>query len=533
MFNDAQISAIDCRDKRILCLAAAGSGKTSVLIERVLKIARETFQPASILVLTFTNAAAQEMRVRYTKFKPGVAEMPFFGTFHSFCYRLIIQDMKIRSILGYKQAPSVATDAQLKKLHKQCKNLLGIKLSDEKLMSKNPGFLSKKDKFDYDLYWKKYNQMLRESNLITFDIMCYEVAKLFSENNSSVAKYKAKYQYIFVDEFQDTDKKQFDFVKSFEDSSIFVVGDPRQAIYRFRGADSEIIKSLSENDDWTTIKLIENYRSTEQICSVANKTHDKIWGNSPYNLKLHANKTGDKVEYRNIEFCPESDAILSIIEGSSDGDSIAVLCRTNREVGVMTALLSRYKVPYVTNHDSDYDLHILKSAADKQYAVEWLSSQLLADDYNEYLRLCSIDPDVETDYDTFIRIFGRKISKFSNKINQISDILGSDSDAADAADKLDLILMILDKKMKVAGEVRTNDDIMELLTNPISQNVKGEIYVGTIHSVKGLEYTRVHLMGVDSPSFRLYGEDNLNLYYVGITRAKEHLTIWEGDLFES
>ena len=530
MFNDAQIEAINCADKRILCLAAAGSGKTSVLIAKVSKIAKETFQPASILVLTFTNAAAQEMRSRYAKDNPETGEKPFFGTFHSFCYRMISTDLAVRGLLGYKSVPSVATDAQLKKLHKQCKNLLGTKLSDEKLMSKNTGFLSKKDKFDYDLYWKKYNQMLRESNLITFDIMCYEVAKLFSENNSAADRYKSKYRHIFVDEFQDTDKKQFDFVKSFTDSNIFVVGDPRQAIYRFRGADSEIIKSLSENPDWTTIKLVENYRSTEQICAVANKTHDKIWGNSPYNLKLHANKTGSPVRYKNIELCPESDAILSILEGSSDGDSIAVLCRTNREVSAMTSLLAQYKVPYVTNHDADYDLHILKCAMDKQYAVEWLSSQLLADDYNEYLRLCSIDPELESDYDSFIRIFGRKLSKFTDKIKNISDIMTSD---APAPDKLDLILMILDKKMKTPKCVESNDDILDFLTDPISQNVKGEIYVGTIHSVKGLEYTRVHLMGVDSPSFRLYGEDNLNLYYVGITRAKEHLTIWEGDLFDS
>jgi DNA helicase-2/ATP-dependent DNA helicase PcrA len=529
MFNEGQRAAIDCTDKKILCLAAAGSGKTSVLIERVSKIANQTGQPENILVLTFTNAAAHEMRERYAKKNPESTQKPFFGTFHAFCYRLITTDTTIRGILGYKDVPKVASEDQLRKLHKKCKMLLGTKLTDEKLNTKHPELLNKKDRFDFDLYWKKYNQLLRESKLITFDIMCYEVAKLFSQDNPAIIKYKQFYTHIFVDEFQDTDRKQFDFVKSFKDSSIFVVGDPRQAIYRFRGADSEIIKSLSENNDWTTIKLTENYRSTEQICAVANKTHDRIWGNSPYNLKLHANKSGDPVDRRNCEFMDESEMILKFLEGSADGESIAVLARSNREVSFLTSLLSKYKVPYVTNHDSDYDLHILKSASDKEYAVEWLAGQLVADDYTEYLSLSAIDSALTSDYTSFVRIFGGKVRKFVDKIESISKILDSDSPAPD---KLDLILMILDKKMKSEKPVTSNEDIMELLTDPISSNVKGQIYVGTIHSVKGLEYDRVHLMGVDSYMFRLDGEDNLNLYYVGITRAKSKLTIWSGDLLE-
>jgi superfamily I DNA/RNA helicase len=161
--------------------------------------------------------------------------------------------------------------------------------------------------------------------------------------------------------------------------------------------------------------------------------------------------------------------------------------------------------------------------------VEWLAGQLGADDYTEYLSLSAIDSALTSDYTSFVRIFGGKVRKFVDKIESISNILDSDSPATD---KLDLILMILDKKMKSEKPVTSNEDIMELLTDPISSNVKGQIYVGTIHSVKGLEYDRVHLMGVDSYMFRLDGEDNLNLYYVGITRAKSKLTIWSGDLLE-
>ncbi len=527
MYNDAQQKAIDSKEKRILCLSAAGSGKTSVLIGRVSKLVSDGVSPESILVLTFTNAAAQEMKDRYRKYNPDKSS-PMFGTFHSFCFRLLTHDPAVRSAIGYSIAPRVASDAQIKRIKTKCKTTLGTKLPDSAING-TPEFLKSKEKFECDAFKKLYNKTLRQEGLITFDIMCYDVAKLFAENHPCIAKYKQRFQYVFVDEFQDTDSKQWDFVRSFTDSSIFVVGDARQAIYRFRGADSEIIKRLAENAEWTTIKLEENYRSTEQICAVANKTHDKIWGNSPYNIKLHANKTGDKVEWKNISLCPEYDAIMRFIEGSADGQTIAILCRTNREVDAIVERLRKFKIPYSTKNESDYTPQIIRSALDDSYLIEFISSHLSQQDFNEFIRMSVIDPELTTNKDKFMMMFGTKLPDISTKVLGVSEILKSDSPYAD---KLTLILGLLGKQVSTTKLMESNQDIIDFLTNiEIASNVKSEIYVGTIHSSKGLEYDRVHLMGVGSRSFRIDDdEDNLNLYYVGITRAKEHLTIWNGDV---
>lgn len=527
-YNKAQLEAINSADRHILCLAAAGSGKTSVLVGRISHLVDTGVDPASILVLTFTNAAAQEMSERYCKMQSGNTK-PTFGTFHSFCYRLIVRDPTIRTSLGYDAAPTLASDAQLKKIRTSCKMMLGIKLSEEKLNG-DPKFLNAKDRFQYDLFQKRFDQELKKAGLITFDIMCYAVAKLFSENALPSIKWKSAYKYVFVDEFQDTDKKQWDFVRSFTDSSIFVVGDPRQAIYRFRGADSEIIKRLAEDDSWTTIKLEENYRSTEQICAAANKTHDVVWGDSKYNIKLHANKSGDKVEHRNYEMLPESDIVLKLIAGAADGDSIAILCRTNREVEAMCGILGKYNIPFTSKQETDNSQQIVRAAIDPEFAIEWMSSQLKQEDYAEYIRQAAIIPDITTDRTVFLRTVGQKIRDLTLKVEGVASILDTDSPAKD---KFELILRLLDKDPATKCDVQTDEDIIKFFTeSKFVKNVKGSIYVGTIHSSKGLEYDRVHLMGVGSYSFRIgnLDEDNLNLYYVGITRAREHLTIWEGSV---
>lgn len=525
-YNTAQQSAIDSSDKKILCLAAAGSGKTSVLIGRISKLVEDGVDPASILVLTFTNAAAQEMKDRYKKMQSG-RSIPVFGTFHSFCYRLIATDPSTLRSLGYTNVPKVAPETQIKKIRTKVKMTLGTKLTEAQLNG-DPALLKKQDRFAYDIYKKAFDKALRQESLITFDIMCYDVAKLFLLNAPCTEKWKNCFKYVFVDEFQDTDKKQWDFVQSFTDSSIFVVGDPRQAIYRFRGADSEIIKRLAEDDAWTTIKLEENYRSTEQICAVANKTHDKLWGNSKYNIKLHANKSGAKVEYRDFFLIPDSDRILKLIEGSSNGESIAILCRSNREVDAMIDMFNSYKIPFSTNHETDNSQNIMRCALDDTYLIEWLSSQLRAEDYSEFIRLSSIIPDIATNRECFLNTFRPKLSDLVTKIKTVKDILDADSSAAD---KFDLVIRVLDRNPATKADIKTDEDIINFFMDAsMTQKVKGDIYIGTIHSSKGLEYDRVHLMGVDSKYFRTYegDEDILNLYYVGITRAREHLTIWSG-----
>lgn len=227
MLNRAQSEVVQSDAEKLLVLAGAGTGKTTTMLARISRLVDENkVDVQSILVLTFTNAAACEMRDRYRRSHHN-QQTPTFCTFHSFCYSLIASNKDIANRLGYfKGTPDIADSTMLRKIHTMCKQKCSVKLSDDKLNGKVA--VSKKEQFEKELYWKQYNKLLREQNLITFDIMCYEVCKLFSSNAVVIADYKKRYKYIFVYEFQDTDPKQWDFVSSFTHSNLFVCGDAKQ-----------------------------------------------------------------------------------------------------------------------------------------------------------------------------------------------------------------------------------------------------------------------------------------------------------------
>lgn len=240
--------------------------------------------------------------------------------------------------------------------------------------------------------------------------MCYGVSKLFSDNNPVAEPEKQKFKYVFVDEFQDTDPKQWEFVSSFTNSNIFVCGDAKQAIYSFRGADSSIIKSLSENPEWTTIKLSENYRSTSEICDFSNQIH-RSWKGSAYNLDILSNKHGIKVIERSALNLHSNKDILDIVSNSADGKTAAILCRTNYEVSDIKDRLKSLGISF-NSKDNNTDIgSILKSAVDSEYLVDWLSNKLRSNDYNDYLKYCSIDSRYKTEAG-FMELYQNVLEKY-------------------------------------------------------------------------------------------------------------------------
>ncbi len=809
MLNEAQKQAVNSDAKKILCLAGAGTGKTSSMISRISRLVDEKkIDTSSILVLTFTNAAACEMKDRYNKLHKE-QPTPTFCTFHAFCYSLIAGDSKIMRKLGYTRVPSIADDIAIKKIAATCKQQCGTKLSEDKLSGKKS--LTVKEKFQYDIYWKQYNKLLKQNNLITFDIMCYEVCKLFSSNDPIVNPYKDRYKYIFVDEFQDTDPKQWEFVSSFVDAYLFVVGDAKQcqpagtmiamldgskkpieslvvgdyvlsynvregrfpklpklgygkritaiasnidekiytikaaefksrytpnhityarvhytgnedkhvvylmtnekgwwrvgstklfaytnrsdfgvccrmrsehgtavwildvvdsaqeawiieqtvsykfgipqmtwihknvrfsidemtkvyseldnlydaadeclrfygrdirypiyrkngkthfskehifeiyvcnlisgvmdiavsyknendkwklnyyqidkieidttptkvysldvegnhnyvadgilthnSIYGFRGADSSIIKSLAQNPEWETIKLYRNYRSTKQICDYSNKIHAD-WVGSAYNLDIISECSGDAVITRGqFNFHKPQNDIMSIVADITNYNSVAVLCRTNAEVEEVKQIFKEYNVAYRSNHSNTIYSSILKSSIDSWYMVDWLSSMLNVHDYNEYIKLCSIDKVYESESE-FLTLYADKFRKYIDIIEQIRKILNTE---CFAYSKIVSIRDLL-KLPNVPIHVTSDDDngVIEYLTN-LADSLHDEtgIYVGTIHSVKGLEFDSVHVIGVnDKPFPTMKNEEQKNVFYVGCTRARKKLVIYDSE----
>lgn len=521
--NCEQQRAVDSKANRILCLAGAGAGKTQTMISRIVHLVESGVAPESILALTFTNAAAFEMKERFQKLSNST-NCPEFRTFHSFCYSLLASDMSVRMGLGYTQVPMIADTAALKQIEKTCLTKLGIKQTYQALSRST----SPKDQDTLKVYNKAFYQEMKARNLVTFDRLCYGVCEMFKENKPYIQRYKKQYQYIFVDEFQDTDPRQWEFVSSFTESSLFIVADALQAIYAFRGADSSIVKELSTDPDWEVIRLTKNYRSTKAICEYAN-------GNSKYaddNYRIVLCPTRGKGQP--VDIVPKTTkgshidprAFSDIIDDwkARKSGTGAILCRTNSEVSDVCDLLKDKGVAYTSSRTVEEAQHILQSLNDDEHALEWLLTFLTAEKYAEWFRVDSLVEDADasaklsrllSDYKSVYSIRSRWA-----KITTARSIVSDEENVDVMTEKLSKLLNVdLQCSSKDKGEA------IQELREQLAEAQSSSLYVGTIHSSKGLEYDAVYLMNVGSSSFKLDEESEKNLFYVGITRARDRLVV--------
>lgn len=522
MLNSMQKQAVNSNANKILCLAGAGTGKTYTMLARIQRLVSEGVDPRSILVLTFTNAAAFNMSTRFE----GNAT-PEFRTFHAFCYSLIASNIRIRSKLGYLTVPKIADEIEVKNIKTMAKMVCNCKLSEWKL--NHPSKLTDNEQFQYNIYYKYIRKQLIAKNLITFNMLCRSICNMFIYNDDCVKSYKDKYKYIFVDEFQDTDRLQWDFVSSFSDAKLFLVGDALQSLYAFRGADSSIIKSLSDNLEWEIIKMEKNYRSTDAICKFANTNTQ--YADSSYKVEIHSTTPGiDPI----VIYQPKSKYSGNVLDSelrecesfrNDMSGSSAILCRTNAEVDCIVSHLNEKGIAVSTKNKIDAK-NILKSTLDVKFFLSWMESTLSANIHAQYIRDRFIDnPENELQYfiDKYMNLYS--ISYIVKTVRYIQTELNSDYCNEDKFRRISSSIgqpnLIIDDK-----DVITNvSDIISAIINKLDTDNSSSIYVGTIHSVKGLEFDNVLLVGVNSPSFRLNSEDNNNLYYVGITRAKNILKV--------
>lgn len=533
MLNKAQQLAVDSNDRRIVCLAGAGTGKSTALLARISRLIDDGVNPHQILALTFTNAAAFEMKDRFLTAHPH-GECPEFRTFHSFCYHLITIDSDILKKLGYSKVPGIADDTAEKRIIREAKMQTNCKLSEKKIFGKEP--LSQSEAKDLFILLKAADRLMKQRNLITFDKLSKSVCDLFISNDSIVTKYKNQFKYVMCDEYQDTDTCQHDFLMSFHDSNIFVVGDALQNLYSFRGTSSKMIKDLSTDSNWTTIKLYENYRSTKPICEYANK-YSKSYAKESYRIAIEATKEGSSVDVRH--YTPYSKGVIptkivdKILEESSQMDgTTAILVRSNAEVKSITDYLFEKKIPFMSKRSDSNGHNILKCVLDDNYTIEWLATMLSSEMYSEYIRRSAIKTQTKKPYTLsgFTGEFGTNadIQSAVNKIYKIRKICG---DRTSIAVKQQSILRVLgyDPKLKVdLSDVKVLSDMLSKLAEAL-ETYSGDavkLYVGTVHSVKGLEYDNVYVVGPRSISWPLSYEDNHNLFYVAVTRAKTNLVVY-------
>lgn len=584
--NEKQEEAVNFKDGPCLVLAGAGSGKTKVLTERIIKLIDTGVSPYNILAITFTNKAAKEMKDRISIKLDDFSDNIYVGTFHSFGLKVIRENYKD---LGFDRNISIIDREDMNSIIKKILKELDVdvklvpikyvinKISFAKNENLSPEEYSKFMKGYIDetviKVYSKYVSVLKSNNSVDFDDLLVLPLKLFKQNNEILEKYQNHYKYILVDEYQDTNTVQYELCKVLASKykNIFVVGDIDQSIYGWRGANFENI--LNFEKDYKNSKLIileENYRSTKNILDAANSVVKHNVKRKEKNL-VSTKDIGEKIKY--IRCCSEIDEAKTVVDeikkivlsGKKYSD-IGILYRTNAQSRVIEEALLKENIPY------------------KVVGSYYFYNRKEIKDLIAYLTLIYNPKDNES-LERIINVPKRKIgNKTIEKIREKANELGismfdaiEDGTALDFKNVIlklmeesknvnlsDLIDKILEytgmkselesiggidseirlenlqefKSIALAFEERGIYSLEEFLENIALVSDFGQykdtedcVNVMTLHSAKGLEFDVVFLTGMEEnvfPHFRsVDNEDELEeerrLCYVGITRAKEKL----------
>jgi len=370
-FNKQQQEAIVTTDGPLLILAGAGSGKTTVVVNKIAHLLEEKLAaPWQILAITFTNKAANEMKERIEALIGDNASQMWIGTFHSLCMRILRRDIDKLSG-GYDKNFIIYDAADQKTLMKRCLKSLNI---DEKMLPIRSVLFeissAKDELYGPEEYasvhegnyrkqligqaYALYQKQLREANALDFDDIIMQTVRLLSQEPEILTYYQRKFRYVFVDEYQDTNNSQSMLVSLLAQGyeNICVVGDDDQSIYKFRGANIQnILNFEKEFPGAKVIKLEQNYRSTQTILNAANAVIANNQGRKGKNLWTE-NGNGNLIDlYRADNEYDEADFIAATIktalreEGSTYADC-AILYRTNAQSRVIETTLSANGIPY-------------------------------------------------------------------------------------------------------------------------------------------------------------------------------------------
>ena len=367
LLNEEQYEACTTTEGPVLILAGAGSGKTRALTHRIAYlISEEGAAPWSILAITFTNKAANEMKERVKSLVGPNSENMWISTFHAACVRILRRYIEE---IGYRKDFTIYDMYDQKALIRQCMAELeiGKDFSEKDFMS---AISSAKDKLiDEKQYFDEnhtnfrrgkiaevyqlYQHNLKKNNALDFDDIIMLTVRLFKEVPEVLKFYQNKFQYVLVDEYQDTNLAQYELIYLLgkEHKNVCVVGDDDQSIYQFRGADLRNILEFEEDyPDAKVIKLEENYRSTETILNAANEVIRRNRGRKAKTLRT-ANEAGEKIRvYRAFSDNDEgqflSKEIASLVRDGRNYKEIAVLYRTNAQSRIFEESFMRNEIPY-------------------------------------------------------------------------------------------------------------------------------------------------------------------------------------------
>lgn len=600
--NDKQQEAVEYMAGPLLILAGAGSGKTRVLTYKIAYLLeKEIVKPWQILAITFTNKAAKEMKERVEALVGQVSNDMWLGTFHSVCVRILKREIEL---LGYTRDFNIFDEIDKEKVIKEVMKKLNI---DEKVypvgLIKSEISKAKeamKDEISYQKdamgdfrkeeiakVYNMYQETLKKNNSIDFDDIIMLTVRLFLENPDRLLYYQNKFNYILVDEYQDTNRSQFLLISMLSSATgnICVVGDESQSIYGFRGADiSNILNFEQEFPNAKIVKLEENYRSTQNILNAANEVIKN--NKSKIDKQLWTeNEEGDKIEYKTLN--NEYEEVEYVVDEIDDicrkehenYSNFAVLFRTNAQARVLEEVFMKAGTPYKL-------IGGIKFYARKEIK-DIISYLKLIQNTNDNIALKRIINEPKrgignTALDKLDALSSQSGMSIFEFIQDSNNLVGFRS-AGNIMSFRDMINELIKKKDKIKvseliketlkdsgyedmlnseGTKETEirfDNLMEFIgvaiefENENAENSLGDfldsialvsdvdnldestdaVTLMTMHSAKGLEFDNVFLVGMEEglfPSKRSIEEDNQTeeerrLCYVAITRAKKHLFI--------
>lgn len=597
LLNSEQLKAVKDTEGAVLVLAGAGSGKTRVLTYRIAYlIAEKHVAPENILALTFTNKAAGEMskRVLDTVGMSGVMTC----TFHSFCARILRSEAEY---LGYTRNFSIYDTTDCERLIKRILVEKHIQDKDAKTRAlnlissaKSACLTPEEMEIDYahvrdiDLYarvYARYQELLKEANAMDFDDLLMNVFTLFSTNPGVLQKYQYRFRYILVDEFQDTNRLQFQitYMLGHYHGNVFAVGDDDQSIYSWRGADVTNMTGFKKYyPDAKLYKLEQNYRSTPEILAVANKIISSNTERIGKELWTE-NSGGIKVEFKSAyndrqeaEYVVETMISLIRFNGYKASD-FAILTRINAITRLFEERLNMYNVPYkvfggfkfydraeikdllaymrlaINPRDTESMLRVInvpargigQTSVDKMLALAKERGESLLDIVLDIRERVELAPSLRNKVDGFRELLCELIAKGQEMpadefASYVIERVGFNTYYDKTIEEENAKLQNLEEFVSGAHEfvvenpgTRVQDFLQSvaLVSDTDGMDESDYVTISTIHMAKGLEFRCVFVVGLEEdiiPSARAVREiggleEERRIMYVAVTRARERL----------
>ncbi len=562
--NPEQYRAVTTVNGAILIIAGAGSGKTRVITFRIAHMLDMGIPQSQILALTFTNKAAKEMSDRVKELTQRKLQNLTVSTFHAFGVKVLRADI---DKLGYRENFSIYDETDRTALIKECGREL--KFSPDALdiykisqLFSNIKTGRKNWQTENDMYrqlYDCYQEGLKLYNAVDFDDLIVLPIKLFRENPDVLERYRDRFKYIMVDEFQDTSHQQYELMHLLADENVAVVGDDDQSIYSWRGADYQNIINFEKDFKVTEIRLEQNYRSTGTILDAANgvishntnRKDKKLWSGKgegkPIEIYMPENETEE------ANFIAESIQGIAI-EEKKTYDDFGVLIRANTQSRYIEEAFLQANIPYtmsggtsfferkeikdiisylrvIANHDDDINLlriinvprrgigraaiQVINEEAEKLGSTLWTAiqslvqaedsaaSENLKEDLQDFVNL------IESNRQKLLsgRGLSKKVREMVEEINY-KDYLITEYSKSEKAVRFKLKNIELLLEMMERWEIdpdNTNPSLFNYLNritlmsrdNGDDENDKGKVNLMTIHASKGLEFPVVFIAGAE------------------------------------